>query len=200
MLLHIVSSWEPKLSDLVSSSIPKRTGRKPGPQRYRPSRQAEERSVQGLEASPREYEFPEQEKLKIKWLQGSKVTTCYGCKYKFRKTVSDPVPPEPYDIVLCRKQMRAYTPKGTSGLKFTAKPENAYFHVKKSCVQNETSERVGANSIVISKEDKRNLKQIHVNKLRQEFGVRIYKVKVPKCTLINRAICPIRFCFCYCIQ
>ena len=173
VLFHIVSSWEPKLSDLVNSSIPKRTGRKPGPQRYRPSRQAEERSVQGLEASPREYEFPEQEKLSIKWLQGSKVTTCYGCKYKFRKSASDPVPPEPYNIVLCRKQIRAYTPKGTSGLKFTAKPENAYFHVKKSCVQNETSERVGANSIVISEEDKLNLKQIHVNKLRQEFGVRI---------------------------
>ena len=92
----------------------------------------------------------------------------YGCK-----STSDPVPPEPYDIVLCRKQIRAYTPKGSGGLKFTAKPENAYFHVKKSCVQNETSERVGANSIVISEEDKLNLKQIHVNKLRQEFGVRI---------------------------
>ena len=42
-ILHdVVSSWQPKLSNLVSSSIPKKTGKKPGPTRYRPSRQAEE--------------------------------------------------------------------------------------------------------------------------------------------------------------
>ena len=87
--LDVVASWEPKLSDLVSSSIPKRTGKKPGPQRYRPSRQAHERSVQDLEAPPAEYQFPEQEKFSIKWLLGSKITTCYRCKFKFRYTPSD---------------------------------------------------------------------------------------------------------------
>ena len=173
ILLDVVASWEPKLSNIVSSSIPKRTGKKPGPQRYRPSRQAHERSVQDLEAPPAEYQFPEQEKFSIKWLLGSKITTCYGCKFKFRKTPSDPIPPEPYDIVLCRKQIRAYTPKGTTGLKFTAKPENTYFHLKKSCVQNDTSDKIGATSIVITEDDKRHLNQIHRNRLKQEFGVNI---------------------------
>ena len=82
--LDVVASWEPKLSDLVSSSIPKRTGKKPGPQRYRPSRQAHERRVQDLEAPPAEYQFPQQEKFTTKWHLGSKITTCYGCKFKFQ--------------------------------------------------------------------------------------------------------------------
>ena len=68
MLYDVVSSWEPKLSDLVSSSIPKKTGKKPGPQRYRPDRQAQERSVKGLEAPDTQYEFEEQGKLKVTWL------------------------------------------------------------------------------------------------------------------------------------
>ena len=47
---------------------------------------------------------------------------------------SDPVPPEPYDIVLYWKKMRAYAPKGSSSLRFTVKPEITYFNLKKSCV------------------------------------------------------------------
>ena len=155
----------------MNSSIPKKTGKKSGPQRYRPSRQAHERSVQGLEAPPAEYQFPEQEKFTIKWIL--KITTCYGCKFKFRNNPSDPIPPEPYNIVLCRKQIRAYTPKGTTGLKCTAKLENTYFHLKKSCVQIDTSHKVGPNSIVITEDDKDHLKQIHRNRLKQEFGVKI---------------------------
>ena len=88
LLCNVVSSWKPSLSDLVSSSIPKKAGRKPGPQRYRPSPVAQETNV----------------------------------------------PPEPYNIVLCRKQIRAYTPKGTTDLRFTVKPKNTYFHLKKSWI------------------------------------------------------------------
>ena len=137
VLLDLVASWEPKLSDLLSSSILKETGKKPGPQRYSLNRQVHERGVQELEAPAAEYQFPEQQKFTIKWLLGSKITTCYGCKFKLRNTPSDPIPAESYDIVLCRKQIRAYTPKGSTGLKFTAKPENSHFNLK-SCVQNST--------------------------------------------------------------
>ena len=98
-ILHdVVSSWQPKLSNLVSSSIPKKTGKKPGPTRYRPSRQAQERNVQVLEAPDTQYQFQDQDKLKITWLHRSKITTCYGYKNKFRKTASDPVPTEPMTL------------------------------------------------------------------------------------------------------
>ena len=171
-ILHdVVSSWQPKLSDLVSSSIPKKQERNLVAPDQAQERQAQERNVQVLEAPDTQYQFQDQDKLKITWLHGSKITTCYGCKNKFRKTASDPVPPEPYDIVLCRKQIRAYTPKGTTGLRFTVKPENTYFHLKRACVQSDTCERIGAHNVVITKDDKRHLKQIHLIKLKQEFAV-----------------------------
>ena len=174
LLRNVVSSWKPRLTDLVSSSIPKKAGRKSGPQRYRPSRVAQQRNVQDLEqTTPTKYQFPEEEKFTIRWLEGSKVTTCYGCKNRFRKTASDPVSSEPYNIVLCRKQIRAYTPKGTTGLRFTVKPENTYFHLKKSCIQNDTSERIGPQSIRITEDIKGQLKPIHLNKSKQEVGVNI---------------------------
>ena len=50
MLHEVISLWEPKLSDLVSSLIPKKTGKKPGSQRYRPGREAQDQSVEQLEA------------------------------------------------------------------------------------------------------------------------------------------------------
>ena len=62
---------------------------------------------------------------------------------KFRRTPSDPVPPEPYGIVLCWKQIRAYTPKGSTRLRLTVKPEITYFNLKKSCVQNDSSKKLG---------------------------------------------------------
>ena len=130
----------------MSSLIPKKTGKKAGPQRYRPDREVQEWSVEILEASDTEHQFLDQGKLKVTWLLGSKITSCYGCQNKFRRTPSDPVPPEPYDIVLCWKQIRAYTPKGSpegNRLRFTVKPEITYFHLKKSCVQNDLSQQSG---------------------------------------------------------
>lgn len=49
VLFDVVASWEPKLSNLVSSSIPKKAGKKAGLQRFRPNCQAHDRSVQDLE-------------------------------------------------------------------------------------------------------------------------------------------------------
>ena len=42
----------------------------------------------------------------------------------------DTVPPEPYDVVLYGKQIRAYTPKELTGIRFTLKPQNIYYHMK----------------------------------------------------------------------
>ena len=128
LLQELVVKWEPNLSKLVQSSIPKAAGRKPGPRRNCLSR-AHEHSM------------------------------------------SDPSPPEPYDVVLCRKQVRAYTPRGTVGLRFTLKPENIFFHLKRSCVQMKNSEGVSAASLLLSDTDKENLKTSHKIMIRKEFGV-----------------------------
>lgn len=48
-----------------------------------------------------------------------------------------------------------------------------YFHLKKSCIENDTSERIGPESIRITADIKAQLKPIHLNKLKEEFGVNI---------------------------
>ena len=171
-LEETLSDWIPNLSRLMQDSIPKRSGKKPGPRRIRPTRAPEKRDTSILEDRCKGVEpFPEAEKFHLKWLEGSRVTTCYGCGNKIRQTTHDPVPPDPYDVVICRKQVRAYTPRGTSGLRFTVKPENVFFHVRRACIAMQCSDPVSAKNLVISDEDRLRLKITHRNMLRKEFGL-----------------------------
>ena len=171
-LQNLLAKWEPNLSSLVQSSIPKAAGRKPGPKRQRFSRAPEQRNVSRL-ADPLEEvnAFEKPEPYYLRWLEGSRVTTCYGCENKFRPSMNDSPPPEPYDVVLCRKQVRAYTPKGSVGLRFTLKPENVFFHLKRSCVELKNADRLTVDSLVLSDVDKQNLKTTHKMMLRKEFGI-----------------------------
>lgn len=172
VLQDLVVKWEPNLSKLVQSFIPKAAGRKPGPRRNRLSRAPKQGDVGQLEDPLEDVTaFDKPEPYYLRWLEGSKVTTCYGCGSKFRNSMSDPSPSEPYDVVLCRKQVRAYTPRGTLGWHFTLKPENVFFHLKRSCVQMKNSEGESAASLVLSDTDKENLKISHKMMLRKEFGV-----------------------------
>ena len=81
------------------------------------------------------------------------------------------MPPDPYDVAITRKQIRAYTPRGSTGLRFTVKPESVFFHLKSSCVANQCSDPVNEKSLIISEEDKLKLKISHRNMLRKEFGL-----------------------------
>ena len=85
----------------------------------------------------------------------------------------DPVPPEPYDVVICRNQIRAFTPRGSTGLPFSAKPEDVFFHLKHSCVASQCSDPVNDKSLLVSDEDKLKLKSSHRNMLRKEFGIHL---------------------------
>ena len=171
-LQEIIAKWEPNLSSLVQSSIPKAVGKKPGPKRNRFTRTPEQRDVGRLEDPLHHvHAFDKPEPYHLRWLEGSRVTSCYGCGNKFRPSMNDSPPPEPYDVVLCRKQVRAYTPKGSVGLRFTLKPENVFFHLKRSCVEQKNSDGVTAHSLVLSDVDKQNLKKTHKMMLKKEFGV-----------------------------
>lgn len=44
------------------------------------------------------------------------------------------MPPTPYDMGLARKRFRVFTPAGGIGLKISREKENAYFHLKRSCL------------------------------------------------------------------
>ena len=115
------------------------------------------RSVSSLDDSLESIDsFPKPESLHLRWLEGSRVTTCYGCEEKFRSSMHTPPPPVPYDVVLCRAQIRAYMPKGKVGLRFSLKPENVFFHITRSCVKMKSSDHINSDSISISEGDKKH--------------------------------------------
>ena len=174
ILQDTVSKWVPNYSSLIQDSIPKRSGQKPGPKRIRPSRTAEQRDVSGMEERCKGVDaFSKPEPFYLKWLSGSRVTTCYGCGNKIRAGIHDPVPPDPYDVVITRKQIRAYTPRGSVGLRFSVKPENVFFHLKNSCIASKCSDPVNEESLIITEDDKVKFKISHRNMLRKEFGVQL---------------------------
>ena len=98
------------------------------------SRMAEQHDVSGMEKRCKGVAFfSKPEPFYLKWLSGSRVTTCYGCGKKIRAGIHDPVPPDPYNVVTTRKQICAYTPRGSVGLRFSFKPENKFFHLRNFC-------------------------------------------------------------------
>ena len=170
---ELIAKWQPNLSNIVQSSIPKKSGKKPGPKRVRGfTRAPEQRDINRLDDPLKDVPaFPKPEALHLRWIEGSKITTCYGCENKFRASVNAPPPPPPYDVVLCRAQIKAYTPRGSVGLRFSFKPENVFFHLRRSCVDLKSSEPVTAESVVVSESDKQKLRSSHKLMLRKEFGV-----------------------------
>ena len=56
-------------------------------------------------------------------------------------------------------------------MRFTLKPENVFFHLKRSRVEMKNSDGVSADSLLLSDVDKVNLKTSHKMMLRKEFGV-----------------------------
>ena len=165
--------WSPNLSSLVQNPIPEKFGKKRGIQRRRVSRTAEERDVATLDDPLEDVEpFPNSQLLRLTWLKGTRITTCYGCGNKFRSSRHDPVPPEPYDVVVIgTKQIRAYTPRGATGISFSTKPENVYFHLKKSCVLVQCSNTISKDNFIVYDDEKLKIKFSHQNMLRKEFGI-----------------------------
>lgn len=171
-LQELIAKWEPNLSSLVQCSNPKAVEKKPGPKRNRFTRTPEQRGVGQLE-DPLEHvdAFDKPEPYHLRWLEGSRVTSCYGCGNKFHPSMNDSPPPEPYDAVLYRKQVRAYTPKGLVGLRFTLKPEIVFFQIKQFYVELKKLDGITEHSLVLSDVDKQNLKKTHKMMLKREFGV-----------------------------
>jgi len=110
------------------------------------------------------------EPFRLRWLRGSRITTCYGCENKFRPSMRDPPPPEPFDVVLSRKQTKRYGRKNEVGKHFTKNPEDVFYHVHRGCLQLGTPDQ-DTNSIrlVLSDDDKQKLKTSHKLMFQKEF-------------------------------
>ena len=97
----------------------------------------------------------ETDKYKFSWLRGTSVYVCYGCGQRMRPKPSDEggrdmVPPPPFDVVLCRKELRMYK-KPSGELTYSITPQNVYYHLKKACIQKKNSNFTVEN-IAISEE------------------------------------------------
>ena len=103
------------------------------------------------------------------WINETRAFMCYGCDHPVRPKPtgrpSDVVPPAPFDVVLCHKELRMYKTK-EGALTFSARPQNVYYHLNKSCVlaKNPTFS-MEQLSVKLS-----GLLWKHAEKLQKEFG------------------------------
>ena len=78
---------------------------------------------------------PLDEQFGIVFIKNTRATTCYGCGGKFRESTKSPLPPRPYDIALCRKEFRVFSPAGSFVVKIGKTKENCYYHPQLNCVK-----------------------------------------------------------------
>ena len=87
--------------------------------------------------------------------------------------LSLPLPSSLLKLPITRKQIRAYTPRGYVGLRFSFKPENGFFHLNNASIASKCSDPVNEESLIITEHEKVKLKISHRNMLRKEFGVKL---------------------------
>ena len=101
---------------------------------------------------------------------------CYGCGQRMRPKPSDEggrdmVSQPPFDVVLCRKELRLYK-KPSGELTYSITPQNVYHHLKKACIQKKNA-NFTVEDIAISEECQTSLTAVHVGHLRKEFGINL---------------------------
>lgn len=93
---------------------------------------------------------------------------CYGCKGKVRQKPSDPVPGDPYDIFLRRKEHRVFRKRGSksTAISISKQPEYVYYHPLRSCVP-------GKAKIWAELSTKLKFNEKHKELLWREFGLQL---------------------------
>lgn len=103
----------------------------------------------------------------LKYLKGTKIRVCYGCSKAIR--VPPFVPAPPYDVVICRKEYRAYSHDGVT--KLTLTPQNVHYHLRSSCIQMKNPEFDGNTTIICPPDVFTCLEDIHKSFLKS-FNVK----------------------------
>ena len=106
------------------------------------------------------------------WIKDTKAYMCYGCDYPLRPKPTgqprDVLPPAPFDVVLCRKELRMYKTKA-GALTYSVQPQNVYYHLKKTCVLKKNKQFTTEDLFV----NLAGLEAAHIDQLRKEFGLTI---------------------------
>ena len=167
------TSSQSSLFRAATEGMPSSSGKKPGQSRRRGGRRdiSTPRDTTGYQ--PRvagvDVPHPSESHYTCTWIKETRAFMCYGCDHPLRPKPtglpSDVVPPAPFDVVLCRKELRMYKTR-EGALTFSVQPQNVYYHLKKSCVlaKNPTFS-MEQLSVRLS-----GLQWKHAEQLRKEFG------------------------------
>ena len=164
------------LTECAYVNIPKSVGRKPGEAERR--RDRSRRKVPSSTVGYRE-RVPTPSKphldtnsFKVKWLRGSRIYRCYGCRRNIRpkpKKGSEVVPPPPWDFVLARLELQQI-PDPNGGLRMSIKPEPVHYHPKMACIRQAHGMRFYPD-VDVTSTDRQAMDELHLNLLRDEFGL-----------------------------
>ena len=165
------------LTECAYINIPKSVGRKPGEAERRRQRsgQVVQRSTEGYRERLQTVAKPQLDTttFKVKWLKGSRVYRCYGCRKNIRpkpmKGEDEIVPPPPWDFVLARLELRQI-PDPTGGLRMSIKPEPVHYHPKLACIRKAHGQRFYPK-VEVTASDREAMDGLHHNHLRNEFGL-----------------------------
>lgn len=109
----------------------------------------------------------------VRWLKGTKVYRCYGCREDIRPKPTkgqDIVPPPPWGFVLARLELRQI-PDPNGGLRMPIKPEPVYYHPKLACIRKAHGPKF-CPQVVARQSDKESMDDLHLKLLEDQFGIK----------------------------
>ncbi|CAB4002056.1 Mitogen-activated kinase kinase kinase A [Paramuricea clavata] len=113
--------------------------------------------------------FPDPDNWTVVFVKNTKMRKCYGCGGSVRQDVSV-VPPSPWNIVLARREYRAYTPRGKRSIQISAKKEMVYYHPRMKCLREKNTDVTG-NRVQVPSDIALDLDDLQRAQLRKEFGI-----------------------------
>ena len=102
----------------------------------------------------------------LKYLEGTRIRSCYGCGSPIRTDTSY-LPSPPHDIVISYRERRYYRDPSTKEMRLSQQDENTYYHCMLKCVQLKHPLFCG----YMLKVTIGSLKEIHLVHLREQFGI-----------------------------
>ena len=109
--------------------------------------------------------------LVIKFLEGNRIRSCYGCGNSIRKDTST-IPPPPHDLIIAFKERRYYKDPHTHQMRLTSTEENTYYHLMLNCVLQKHS---AFQSCMLKVADSAlpRLQSIHRFHVKEQFNIEI---------------------------
>ena len=106
--------------------------------------------------------------FEVVFITNTSALCCYWCNGRVRLKPSDPVPGDPYDIFLRRKEHGVFRKRGSksTALSISKQPEYVYYHPLRSCVP-------GKGKIWAELSTKLRFNEKHKELLWREFGLQL---------------------------